>query len=145
MSTLLIISAVIVLGIVILKLLNEVSQLKNKLGNLQEELNKKVEIDDVNKNQVQITSTTSDITKSITKNKRITSSSKVVKPKSKEQETLDDNKSINETPSLNPFLYNAADFGEMKKGVVIENITYTYDKKDEDDSFEINPITKEIN
>jgi predicted Holliday junction resolvase-like endonuclease len=131
MSTFLIISAVIVLGLVILKLLNEVTQLKNKLGNLQDELNKKIEADNVNKKQVQITSTTSDNNKSITKKKRITSSSKVVKPKSKEQETLDDNKSIHEIPSLNPFLYNAADFGEMRKGVVFNGKTYGNGKEDE--------------
>ena len=142
MSTILLISTVFVLSVIIIKLFNEISKLKNKLSKLQEELNKKVEDVAVNNNQVQITSSTTDSTKSTTKNKRVTTRKKVVKPESKEQEPLQDEKIILETPSLNPFLYHADDFGEMRKGVVIENITYTYDKKGGGDDFEIQPDTK---
>lgn len=142
MSTFLIISTVIVLGVIITKLFNEVKHLKNKVSSLQEELNKKVESIAVNNNQDQITSSTTDITKSTTKNKRVTTRKKVVNPKSNEQEPLQDKNSIHETPSLNSFLYHADDFGKMRKGVVLENNTYTYDKKGGSDNFEIQPATK---
>jgi predicted Holliday junction resolvase-like endonuclease len=131
MITFLLISTLFVFSIIIIKLFNEISKLKNKLSKLQEELNKKVETVAVNNNQVQITSSTIDSTKSTTKNKRVTTRKKVVKPKSKEQETLQDNNGIHETPSLNSFLYHADNFGEMRKGVVLDGKTYDNSKEDE--------------
>lgn len=131
MSTILLITTLFVLSIIIIKLFNEISKLKNKLSKLQEELNKKVETVAVNNNQVQITSSTTDSTKSTTKNKRVTTRKKVVKPESKEQEPLQDKNSFHETPSLNPFLYPADNFGEMKKGVVFNGKTYDNGKEDE--------------
>ena len=131
MSTFLLITTLFVFSIIIIKLFNEISKLKNKLSKLQEELNKKVETVAVNNNQVQITSSTTDSTKSTTKNKRVTSRKKVVKPECKEQEPLQDKKIIQETPSLNPFLYHADDFGEMRKGVVFNGKTYDNGKEDE--------------
>ena len=131
MVTILLISTLFVLSIIIIKLFNEISKLKNKVGKLQEELNKKVEAVAVNNNQVQITSSTIDSTKSTTKNKRVTTRKKVVKPESKEQEPLQDKNSFHETPSLNPFLYHADDFGEMRKGVVFNGKTYDNGKEDE--------------
>ena len=131
MSTFLLITTLFVFSIIIIKLFNEISKLKNKVGKLQEELNKKVETIVVNNNQVKITSSTTDSTKSTTKNKRVTTRKKVVKPESKEQEPLQDKKIIQETPSLNPFLYHADDFGEMRKGVVFNGKTYDNEKEDE--------------
>lgn len=142
MSTLLLIITVFVLSVIITKLFNEIKHLKNKLSNLQEELNKNVESIAVSNNQDQITSLTTDITKSTTKNKLVNTRKKVVKPKSNEQVPLQDKNSIHETPSLNSFLYHADDFGKMRKGVVLENNTYTYDKKGGSDNFEIQPATK---
>ena len=63
-------------------------------------------------------------------------------PTINEQVPLQDKNSIHETPSLNSFLYHADDFGKMRKGVVLENNTYTYDKKGGNDNFEIQPATK---
>jgi hypothetical protein len=70
-------------------------------------------------------------------NKETTVRKKRVKPRRKSVEPLKDKNTNPETPSKNSFLYGADDFGEMKKGVVLESNTFTYDKEDKGDGFEI--------
>jgi hypothetical protein len=51
-------------------------------------------------------------------------------------------KNINpEVPSKNSFLHGANNFGTMKKGVVLENNTYIYEKND---NSEFKPVIKKI-
>jgi hypothetical protein len=58
------------------------------------------------------------------------------------QDNSVDKTSVNpKTPSKNSFLYGADDFGEMQKGVVIDNKTYYHDN-DKVDDFQIQPAPK---
>jgi hypothetical protein len=54
---------------------------------------------------------------------------------------LSDKNTNIETPSKNTFLHGADNFGEMKKGVVLDGNIYTYDNE-KDTGFEILPAPK---
>ena len=61
--------------------------------------------------------------------------------KSFQDNSLNNTKDNAKTPSKNTFLHGADNFGEMKKGVVLDGKTYTNDDE-KGDGFQIRPTPK---
>jgi len=97
--------------IIIIKLYNENKKLKNKLFNNEDK------ISDGNNNHI------GDVNQ-LLKVEDISIVKKDFSP---------------EVPSKNSFLHGAENFGTMKKGVVLENSTYIYEKND---NSEFQPVIK---
>lgn len=99
MGTFFLISSIVVCAIIIIKLIFENNRLKSNLLNNDDQLVDKNKTDTVSVNY----------SKSIHDN------------------SIDKIKINTETPSKNAFLHGVDSFGEMKKGVVLDGKTYTYD------------------
>jgi predicted Holliday junction resolvase-like endonuclease len=113
MSTFFLISIIVVCAIVIIKLLFENNKLKSNLFNNDDQLLDKIKTRNVSDNH----------------SKRF-------------QDNSTDKIKINsEIPSKNAFLHGADSFGEMKKGVVLDGKTYTYDNE-KGDEFKIQSASK---
>jgi predicted Holliday junction resolvase-like endonuclease len=154
MNTFLSISTVFILGLFILKLFYEIKKLNNKINKLQSFIAKKVEeiekkkyvekkaiaTNDASEKNVSESEILNSIKiKTINTNTKTTSRKKRVKPRRKSVEPIQDKDTKHQTPSKNSFLYGAEDFGEMKKGVVLESNTYTYYIGDKGNGFDILP------
>lgn len=146
MNIFLSISIAFILCLFILKIFYEIKKLNNKINKLQGFLDNKagaieekkyVEEKSIATNFLDLESLDSIEIKVINTNKETTPKRKRVKPRRKSVEPLQDNNTNSETPPKNSFLYGAEDFGEMKKGVVLESNTFTYNKEDKGDGFEI--------
>jgi hypothetical protein len=99
MATFFLTISIVVCAIIIIKLIFENNRLRSNLLNNDDQV--------VDKNKTQTVS--------------------VNYSKSFQVDSTDKIKINSETPSKNAFLYRTDSFGEMKKGVVIDGKTYTYD------------------
>lgn len=144
-------SILFIFSLIIIKLFYDRKNLKNKLNNLQKlvikievaikENNKHIDIRANTVSSELVNSTNSESLYKIEiqksdKNINARVRKKKIYPRSNSQESLIDKGTISKTPSRNSFLYGADDFGEMEKGVVLDDKSYTYDQK-EDSDFEI--------
>ena len=151
MGTFFLSSILFLFSVIIIKLFYDRKNLKNKLNNLQElvikieatikENNKHIENSVPADNSLPINNANLETQYNIeiqvtNKKKKAPTRKKRVQPRGKSVEPIQDKNTNNETPSKNSFLYGADDFGVMKKGVVLDDKSYTYDQK-EDSDFEI--------
>ena len=113
MGTFFLISSIVVCAIIIIKLIFENNRLKSNLLNNNDQLVDKNKTDTVSVNY----------------------------SKSFHDNSIDKIKINTETPSKNAFLHGVDSFGEMKKGVVLDGKTYTYDDE-KGDGFKIQSATK---
>jgi hypothetical protein len=113
MSAFYLIIIIAVCAIIIIKLLFENNRLKSNLFNNDGQLVDKNKTDTLNLNH----------------------------SKSFQDNSTDKIKINSEIPSKNAFLHGADSFGEMKKGVVLDGKTYTYDNE-KGDEFKIQSASK---
>lgn len=141
----------LIFGFVIMKLFYENKKQKIKLNKIQDQIAKIEESVKDNNKHIDITANTVssesvnstnseslykiEIQKS-DKNIKARDRKKKIYPRNNPQEPLIDKGTSPKTPSRNSFLHGADDFGVMKKGVVLDDKSYTYDQK-EDSDFEI--------
>lgn len=113
MNTFFLTSIIVLSAIIIIKLLLENNKLKNNLFNNDDQLVDENKTQSVSLNQF----------------------------KSFQYNSFNNTEDNAKTPSKNTFLHGADNFGEMKKGLVLDGKTYTYDDE-KGDGFKIQPVPK---